>query len=135
MKSILSIPIILLLILVLQACGSFPQQPASHLHDGIDHFGPAGVETENSFDSQSDQTSGLSFSQPENGSVLKQSNTIGIGVILIPVSIQEGFTISDRTLRFCRSFFKSSCEHLRQQAGQQNRFPRVPVSFSDGPNK
>ncbi len=135
MKSILNISLFTLAFITLQACGSFPQQTASHIHGEGNPVGPSHVEAVNTFDSQSEETSGLSFSQPEDVSVLDQTKAAGIGVILIPVSIMEGFTISDRNLRFCRSFFKSSCEHLRQQAGQQNRFPRAPVSFSDEPDK
>lgn len=135
MKSILNISLFALAFITLQACGSFPQQTASHIHGEDNHVGPSHMETVNTFDSQSEETSGLSLRQPEDVSVLDQTKAAGIGVILIPVSIKEGFTISDRTLRFCRTFFNSSCGHLRQQAGQHNRFPRVPVSFSDGSDK
>jgi len=130
MKSILYISLFTLIFLAFQACGSVPIQTASHIGDNNDRFGSETIDQ--SFDQQSEQTSSIGYLQletelPEEKS-FDQQNVQEIDIILIPITIQQGFMISDRALRFCQTLLKAPCSHLRQQAGQKGRTPRAPVS-------
>jgi len=130
MKSILTISLFTLIFLAIQACGSIPIQTASHLGDNGDRFGSETIDK--SFDQQSEMTSPIGFSQPsretEEDRSFDQQNGPDYDIILIPITIKRGFTISYRSLRFCQTLLKAPCSHLRQQAGQKGRTPRVPVS-------
>ena len=130
MKSILTTSLFTLIFLAFQACGSIPIQTASHLGDNGDRFGSEAIDK--SFDQQSDRTSSIGFSQPSRETAedrsFDQQNGPDYDIILIPITIQQGFTISYRSLRFCQTLLKAPCSHLRQQAGQKGRTPRAPVS-------
>lgn len=120
MKSIVNISLFALIFLAVQACGSLPIQTASHLGGNGDRFGADAINQ--SFDQQSEMTSPIGFSQPyqepsEDKNFDQQAGP-GIDIILIPITIQQGFMVSDRALRFCETLLKAPCSHLRRQAGQ-----------------
>lgn len=121
MKSILNIIFILTTILAVQACGTVPLQTTSHIGNSSDRFGSGTYELP--VDQQSEKTSPIGFTQAEEpGPVVngrfEQQNELDIGIIFMPVSIQNGFVITDRMLRFCEILYKSPCTHLRVQAGR-----------------
>jgi len=131
MKSILYISLFTLIFLAFQACGSIPIQTASHLGDNGDRFGSETIDE--SFDQQSDRTSSIGFSQPSQETAedrsFDQQNGPDIDIILISITIQQGFMISDRALRLCERVLNAPCGILRRQAGQTGQFPRAPVSL------
>jgi len=134
MKSILNIFLLTLVSLAIHACGSVPQQTASHIGNGEERFGSPTAD--NPFDQQAELTSSFGFSQsePKSGQEinLSESGSADIEIILIPVSIHDGFSLSYSTLRFCRILFKQSCSHLVSQVRQPYGFPKAPVSLPDG---
>jgi len=134
MKSTLNILLFTLVFLAINACGSVPQQTTSHIGNGGERFGSATAD--NPFDQQAELTSSFWFSQsePEAGQEIRldENNSADIEIILIPVSIHDGFTLSYSTLRFCRILFKQSCSHLASQVRQPYGFPKAPVSLPDG---
>lgn len=134
MRFLLNSLFITLVYVAFQACGSVPQQTVSHINDGGDRFGSS--ETNLPFDQQSEQTSQVGFSQPEEKEESEeqkfdQENTMNIGIIFMPLPYQGGFSITDRALRTCEVFYDSPCTHLFIQSGRLNRFPAAPVSYSD----
>lgn len=133
MKTNLTILFIAFTILAIQACGTVPIQTTSHIGDSSDRFGSGTYELP--FDQQSEERSPIGFTQPEPQPVAKdrfdQQNELDIGIIFMPVSIQNGFTITDSMLRFCEILYNSPCTHLRVQAGQPYGFPRAPVSLPE----
>lgn len=133
MKFILNILFITITLLAIQACGTVPLQTTSHIGDSSDRFGSGTYDSP--FDQQSDKTSPIGFNQPEPQPVAEdrfdQQNKMDIGIIFMPATFQNGFTITDRMLRFCETLYKSPCTHLRVQAGQPYGFPRAPVSLPE----
>jgi hypothetical protein len=135
MKSNLTFSLILLVFLMLQACGSVPQQTVSHIGNSGDRFdsGTFGQP----FDRQSELTSTIGFNQPESvpelagESGFEEQNKSDIGIIFMPVTIQTGLPITWRMLRLCETLYKNPCTHLRVQAGQPGRFPNAPVSLPE----
>lgn len=133
MKSILNILFITFTFMVIQACGTLPLQTTSHIGESSDRFDSGTVDQP--FDQQSEKTSPIGFTQPEPQPVAEsrfdQQAEMNIGIIFIPVTIQDGFIITDRMLRLCETLFNSPCTHLRVQAGQPYGFPGAPVSLPE----
>lgn len=134
MRFLLNSVFIAFIFIAFQACGSVPLQTVSHINDGGDRLGSS--ETTLPFDQQSERTSDIGFSQTDEEEELEeqkfeQENARNIGIIFMPLPYQGGFTFSDRALRTCEIFFDSPCTHLLIQSGKVNRFPAVPVSYSD----
>lgn len=132
MKSTLNILFISITILAIQACGTVPLQTTSHIGDSSDRLGSGTYELP--FDQQSEKTSPIGFTQPEEPSPVAedrfdQQNELDNGIIFMPVSIQNRLKITDSMLRFCEILYKSPCAHLRVQAGQPYGFPKAPVSL------
>lgn len=133
MTSMLNILFITFTFMAIQACGTVPQQTTSHIGDSSDRFGSGTFDQP--FDQQSEKISPIGFTQPEPQPVAEsrfdQQNEMEIGIIFMPVSIQNGLIITDRMLRFCETLYKSPCTHLRVQAGRPYAFPRAPVSLPE----
>jgi len=134
MKPLLTITLFSLVFLTFQACGSLPQQTASHIGNSGDRFESGTFAQPFDHEAELIPSFGASKSkaETEGESSFDKQNEAGTGIIFMPVTIQSGFTVTWRMLRFCERLYNNPCTHLRVQAGEPTGFPKAPVSLPDG---
>jgi len=116
MKSILNAAFFILVFFSFQGCGSL--QPVSHIGDSGNRFGTAVIERPSEI---SPQFGSINQGKTENVRVSD------IDITLIPVSAQEGFTVSQGTMLFCFFLFGGTCTSFGREMHPHYPLPNLPI--------